>query len=333
MRFEGLQPTPADTPNGPALTAFVPMPRPRPVLVELRFTPERVLGAARLRISPQDSPLPVSERPIFGPTMTLSLPPGSYVLDVTARRHTARVQINVTAGMAPTQIDLRRRTGADPPRFDRAKLLATSLAGLAVTQVLAGAGVLLVGATREGSASRRNEGLLMDALVDAAAPVPQQPTGLALVEADYSTARYHRDLSRAATLEVAGGAVLMAGVGAGLAGFTVATQSRLRVAYIELGFGAAMTAGGAACLALFVRDRSALLSTTDPTQRVTTADLQHISATKLGGGLLTGLGIGLLVYPAIALLSNGAKRRRGQTARVAPYMAPGHAGLTFQGRF
>ena len=101
-----------------------------------------------------------------------------------------------------------------------------------------------------------------------------------------------------------------------------------------MGLGAVLAAGGAAWLTVFERDRKALLSTTaDPSQRVTTGDLRPLGVARTGGSLLTGLGIGLVVFPAIALLTNAVKRRREQAIGFTPYMAPGQAGLAFHGRF
>jgi hypothetical protein len=308
--------------------------RVRPALVDLRFAPERLLGGATLRITPTDPGLGAAiQRQIVGPTMTLSLPPGQYALEVSARRHQARVLLDVTPGMRPVEVQLQRRSRSYPSEFRTDRRLVNGLGAAAVIQLLAGAGVLIAGTARQSIALRRNESLLMDALVDAAAPDPGQPTGLALVEATYSTARYHRDLSRAMTLGAVGGGVMMAGLGAAIAVVPVANRTRLRAAYIEMGVGAAFAAGGATWLAFFERDRSTLRSATDPTDRVTTSDLRRVDAARVGGSMLTGLGIGMVVFPAIALLTNGIKRRRDPTARVTPYMAPGQAGLSLHGRF
>ena len=307
----------------------------RPVLVDLRFAPERLLGDARLRLTPNQPGLTAaSERPIVGPTMTLSLPPGSYSLEVVARRHEARTELIVTPGMRPVEVQLRRRSRANAPEFRGDSRLIHGLGGAAVIQLLTGAGLLIAGTVREDASIRRNEALLLDALVDAAEPEPQQPTGLALVESSYSTARYHRDLSRAMTLEVVGGAVMMAGVGAGIAALPVVNRSRVRAAYVEIGLGAAMAAGGATWLVFFERDRSTLRATTDPTERATMNDLRPLQRSALGGSLLTGLGVGLIVFPAITLLTNAVKsKRRDRTAKVTPFMAPGQAGLSLHGRF
>ncbi len=332
-RTLGLPPPPSEPPP----PGFVPP--ARPVQVDLRLGPERRLGGALLRITPQQPDLgPVRDLPVSGPTMTVALRPGSYLVALIGRRHNATLDIVVRPGMPTVRLELERRTRPttrpDTPRFIRDRKLASGLAVTAMVQVLTGAGLLVAGAVRETAASRRNEGLLMDALVDAAAPTPKQPTGLALVEATYPTAGYHRDLSRAMTFEVAGGAVVMAGLGAALNVVPVAEGNRLRVAYIEMGLGAVLAAGGAAWLTVFERDRKALLSTTaDPSQRVTTGDLRPLGVARTGGSLLTGLGIGLVVFPAIALLTNAVKRRREQAIGFTPYMAPGQAGLAFHGRF
>lgn len=331
----GISAPPLITLDEPIAASPPYTPPSRPVAVDLRVTPERGLGGdSRLRITPRQPGLgPVGERPLFGPTTTLSLRPGSYSLEVFTRRRSGSVEVEVRPGMPPVQLELKKPR-RESPRFDRDQRLMNGLVGAALIQVFTGAGLLVAGAVREGHASRRNDKLLMDALVDAASPAPQKPTGLALVEASYSTASYHRDLSRAMTFEVAGGAVAMAGFGAALAALPVADGGRLRAAYIEMGIGAALTAVGAASLTIFERDRKALLATTaDPTERVTSNDLRPLSAASIGGSLLTGLGIGMVVFPAVALLTHAAKRRRNQRMSVTPYMAPGQAGLAWHGRF
>lgn len=305
----------------------------RRVLVDLRFSPPRALHDARLRVTPQQAGLPTpAEQPIYGPTLTLSLPPGPYAIEVVARRHQGRVDINVTPGMYPIEISLRRTHSDEAPKFQRDRKLVTGLGGSAMIFLLGGVSVLFVGGIRQGIVQRRNEKLLMDGLVDAASPTPMDPTGLALVEQTYPTAKYHHDLSRAMTLAAVGGGVAMAGLGAALATFPVGTQERLRQAYVELGFGAAFAAGGAAMLAVYQRDHAAILDTTDPTGRVTSSSLRAASNLRLGGALLAGLGAGLLVFPSVALLTDRIKRRRNRMG-FAPYMAPGQAGLSLSGRF
>jgi hypothetical protein len=324
----------AQEPGGPPPSMPSPYAQPeRPVQVDLRLGPERLLGAARMRITPRLPGLgPVSERPVFGPTMSLMLRPGPYTIEVFARRYSASVDLSVAPGMSAIQLEMQKKT-RDTPRFERDRKLATGLAGVTLVQVLAGAGVAIAGAARESSVLRRNEGLLMDALVDAASSTPKKTTGLALVESTYSTASYHRDLSRAMTLEVAGTTVMMAGLGAVMVAIPVAEQYRLRVAYVEMGLGAALAAGGATWLTFFERDRKALFAATDPTDRVTTKDLHSVGGAALGGAVLTGLGIGLVVFPAIALLNNAVKQRRNRNTSLRPFMGRGQAGLSFQGRF
>ena len=147
--------------------------RVRPALVDLRFAPERLLGGATLRITPTDPGLGAAiSRQIVGPTMTLSLPPGSYSLEVVARRHEARMELIVTPGMRPVEVQLRRRSRANAPEFRGDSRLINGLGGAAVIQLLTGAGLLIAGTVREDASIRRNEALLLDALVDAAEPEP-----------------------------------------------------------------------------------------------------------------------------------------------------------------
>lgn len=311
-------------------------PPARPVLVDLRFSPHRALRDGVLRIAPQQANLPAtSERPIYGPTMTLSLPPGVYMLNVSARRHEANLSLEVRPGMYPVEVTLQRRktSRGDAPRFINNDPLVASIGGVGLISLLAGAGLVIVGAVREGKANRRNEDLLMDALVDAAAPTPKDPTGLALVEDSYATETYHRDLSRAMTLSVAGGAVAMSGLAGALTSVVAGNRLRHRAAYVQMGFGAALLAGGAVALAFFERDRKAMLTIDDPALRFTRSDRRTLDATAVTGSLLTGLGVGLLLYPAVALIGDKMKRRRTGATAFAPYMGPGQAGFSLRGEF
>jgi hypothetical protein len=317
-------------------------PPARPVLVDLRFTPPRAVRDAVLRISPQQPGLPAtSERTIYGPTMTLSLPPGSYMLNVTSRRHEANLGLEVKPGMYPIEVALQRRNRnrggggdyGDPRRFVDNDRLVAGLGGTAMIMVFGGLATLLVGTVREDRATRRNEALLMEGLVDAAAETPSDPTGLALVEDKYPTAKYHRDLSSGMTLVAAGGAVMMSGLGAALTALPVANKMRKRIAYVELGFGAAFLAGGAAALVFFERDRKAMVAIDDPTLRYTENDRRGLGGKLAAGSLLTGLGVGLIVFPAVALIGDKIRRRRNGSTSFAPYMAPGQAGLALHGRF
>lgn len=332
-------PTTSYPPPPPAWT-----PPARPVLVDLRFTPPRAVRDGVLRVSPQQANLPATnERPIYGPTMTLSLPPGQYMLNVAARRHEANLSLEVKPGMYPVEVQLQRRGRnrggggggdyGDPRRFVDNDRFVAGLGGTAMVLVFGGAATLVVGVVRESKAIRRNEALLMEGLVDAAAPMPSDPTGLALVEAEYATAKYHRDLSRGMTLGVAGGAVLMAGLGAAVTAFPVANKTRKRVAYVELGLGAAFTAAGAAALVFYERDREAMVAIDDPTLRFTEVDRRQLGPSRAAGSLLTGLGAGLLVFPAIALLADKLKRRRDARTSFTPTMGPGQAGVALHGRF
>lgn len=305
----------------------------RPVALELRLGPERLLGSARLRVTPRLPGLgPVSERPVFGPSTTLMLKPGPYTIEAFTGRHRTSVDVSVTPGIDPLYMVMQRPTN-EIRRFESNRKLVNGLAGVAMIQVFTGVGLLLGGAVRESSVIRRNETLLLDALVDAASPTPKKTTGLALVESTYSTASYHRDLSRAMTFELAGAAVMMAGVAAATTALPVAEENRLRAAYIEMGLGAALAAGGATWLTFFERDRKALLATTDPTERATTTSLRPLNAALAGGSLLTGLGVGLVVFPAVALLSNSVVRRRSRGIGLRPAVTRGQVGVVLHGRF
>ena len=161
------------------------------------------------------------------------------------------------------------------------------------------------------------------------------PTGLGLVEASYPTAEYHHTLGRVMTLELAGTAVLAGGLAALVTAVPVEGRKRRRVAWISAGLGAAMTAGGAVWLATHLNKREAGLAESDPARRITSSDLRPLGAAQTGAALLTGLGVGLVVYPSLALLSDTVlrARQRRQRAGLTPYTAPGQAGLVLHGRF
>jgi hypothetical protein len=244
--------------------------------------------------------------------------------------------LTVTPGMGPIDVHLQRRAaGATAPKFTRNPGLLAGLLLAAGLHVAIGGTMTILGTGRWGRAVRRNEGLLFDGLLDAASAEPSSPTGLELVEAAYPTADYHRDLGRAMNLELAGTAALAGGLGAMFAALPVAGRERRRIAWISTGVGVVMTAGGAVWLAAHLDKREARLAESEPARRVTSSDLRPLGAAQTGAALLTGLGIGLVVYPCIALLSDTVRqsRERHDRARVTPYMSPGQAGLVFHGRF
>ena len=306
------------------------------VTVDLRFTPVQALRGARLKVSPvpPTAGAPV-DRPLESPSTSVVLPTGAWQVDVVAARHESHFTVDVAPGMRPVEVTLHRRTRTDRPRFARNQGLVGLLLTAALAEVLTGAAVSVAGGVKETRARTRNETLLLDSLVDAASARPGDPTGLARVEAEYATAKYHHDLARAHTLQNAGLIVTMAGVGTVFAAVPVAAEARRRAAYVELGVGAGMLAGGSAWLATALRADRDLLAASAASERVTATDLRKVDGRRVGAATLTGIGIGLLVFPAAALLTDSLVRRRAarRTARLAPFMAPGLTGLAVHGRF
>ena len=76
----------------------------------------------------------------------------------------------------------------------------------------------------------------------------------------------------------------------------------------------------------------ALLSPTDPAERVTDEEFSALVGHRLGAGFLLGVGGGLFVETTLVFLIDRRRRRRyGYGA--APLLGPGLAGASFQGRF
>lgn len=306
------------------------------VTVDLRFTPVNALRGAQLRVSPVAPTTGATlTRPLESPATSVVLTTGTWQVDVTARRHETHFPVTVAAGMRPVEVTLHRRSRTDRPRFTRNGTLVGALLGAAFLEVVSGATVTIVGGVREARAHDRNETVLLESLQDAASANPGSPTGLARVEAEYSTAGFHRDISRAHTLQTAGLVVTFVGLGTVLATFPVAAEARRRAAYIEMGVGAAMLGGGAAWLASALHDDRALLAADSPDGRVTTSDLKPFDRHRVGASVVLGVGIGLVITPAVALVADALTKRKAsrRAARLAPFMAPGQAGLALHGRF
>jgi hypothetical protein len=306
---------------------------PQKVAVDLRFGPPRALRGARLQLrSRRPGVAGVIERAVDAPGMTLVLPAGPWQLDVVANRHEAHRELTVVPGMGPVDVTLNRRgRDAGDRRFERNEALLLALSGSALIFALAGAGVAIAGSAREGRVRRRNEDLLVDSLVDAASPTPSDPTGLARVEAEYSTASYHHDLRRAFRLETAGVTVIAAGLGALATGLPVSARTRRWAVWTELGVGVAATAGGAVWMSDAQRRERERLTRTAPDDRVGASDLRALAGSRAGASLLLGLGIGLVLFPAVALIVDRAQRKR--QAQVSPLLGPGLTGLAVRGRF
>lgn len=313
--------------------AFVP----EQVAVSFHFTPTRALRDARLSLTPTDgSPARPLERPLERGELTMVMPGGAWQLDVTARRHEAHEPLSVVAGLAPVHVRLRpkaRPARARGQQFERHEGLLVSLGMVSLVQILAGAGLAVAGGVKQQRVVQRNEALLLDALIEDSTGDADMTPGLAQVEADYATARYHRDLLRSLNLGTAGVALMGGGIGGFVTGLVVSSRTRRWVGWVQLGVGAAVLAGGAAWLNAAVARRDARLAESDPERRITLTQLDPISGKTIGAGLLTGLGAGLVLFGGVALAADAGKKRKERRYGLAPVTAPGFAGLRLTGRF
>lgn len=128
--------------------------------------------------------------------------------------------------------------------------------------------------------------------------------------------------------------VAIAGVGAALSVLPVALGARKRVAYIELGVGAALLGGGATWLTAFLSNRRAGLLAPDA-RRVTNSEFDQLSGAQLGASMLTGAGIGIVTFSTVGLIVDAALRRKAERRRftLEPGPGPGHVGAGLRARF
>lgn len=313
--------------------AFVP----EQVAVTFRFEPTRALRDARLSLTPTDgSPARPIERPLDRGELTMVMTGGAWQLDVDARRHEAHQPLSVASGLAPVQVRLHRKAKSSRIRgqqFERHEGLLVSLGMLSLVPLLAGAGLAVAGGVKQQRVIRRNETLVFGALVEDASGDADMTPGLDQVEADYATSRYHRDLLRSLNLGTAGVALIGGGIGAFTTGLVVSARAPRWAAWLQMGAGAALLAGGAVWLNSAIARRDARLAETDPERRITLSQLDPISGKTFGAGLLTGFGAGLVLYAGVALATDAAKKRRQRRYGLTPVTAPGFAGLRLHGSF
>lgn len=308
---------------------------PEQVPVTFRVSPTRALRSATLTLTPTGGQAQPLTRPLDRAESTVVLTGGPWQLTVTARRHEAQQFFVATPNMAPLPVPLRRKPRPSGRSFERNEKYLITAGAFTLAEILVGAGVSLAGSVIRQRAHDRNETLVQRAIVDDATGDADGKPALDQVESSYATADYHGDIRRGMNFEAAGIAVLMSGAVTLLPAVTVAERARLRAAYIELGVGAAALGGGAAWLALAVRDRAERLAVDDPTRRVTEVELRPKLGHNVGAAMLTGVGAGLVLFSSVALISEAARRRRRGTAslRAAPLAAPGFSGLSLHGRF
>lgn len=314
------------------------------IQVELRFSPEKAARGSTLRLSPVDGAnAPTIERPIDAPTWTAPLTTGRWQIDVMAKRYEAQRVIDVAPGMRAVDVALDRKSrgggggggrGRGGDEFTDMDGMSAVFGGAFVVAAMTGLGLTIAGLTKEAKARRRNDDATMDALL-ATADGDGGMSALARVEEAYPTARLHRDIDRSFNLTTAGGVVALASLGAALAGVTIQGRVKRNAAYLEMGVGALLAGGGAGWMVYAMGRQDDLLAPTDPESRRSWSDLRSGAGHRAGATVLLGLGAGLVVFPAIALIADSVNRRRMQRRglAVAPALGRDRVGVTIQGGF
>jgi hypothetical protein len=305
----------------------------RKVVVDLRFAPERALRGAQLKLQAIDHPgWTVIERPLAGPTTTVSLTPGVWWLQVRARRHGADDYLTIRPGQPPIDVALSRRKPVDEQQLKRDNKLLFGLFGGFVATYFTGIGLMLAGTNREKRAERRDAAVRDEAGVDPAMPGEIDPSQAAAIEAAYPAAQLHRDLELAGKLHTAGGVIAGASLGSVATIVTLALKPKRRALVLELGVGGVLAAGAGGWLGFAQGERERLLD--DPNQRVSGARLERTDGPRIAAALLTGVGAGLVLFSGITLIHDAADRRkRAREFASAPWAAPGLAGWSVAGRF
>lgn len=195
-------------------------------------------------------------------------------------------------------------------------------------------GLILAGVNIEQRADDRNQELLAAAGWDPKGDLPPSLAANEAADADYPTAEFHADLARGQNLNYTGALVAMSSLGAPLAMMPVLIKKSRRALYLEMGVGAALVAGAAPWSAWMFRQQAAVLDATTPEGRVF-RDHERLTGHRLGASMILGMGAGLLLYPAITLAVDAARRRRSRSARAhrLPDLTPASAGLGLAGRF
>ena len=304
----------------------------RKVVVDLRFSPERALRGGQLRLQALDHASPLAlDRPLAGPTTTVTLTPGLWRLQVRARRHGADMNLAIQPGQAPIDVALARREPVDDPQLKRDPKLMFGLFGGFIATYFTGVGLLIAAANREKRAERRDAAAHEAAGVEPGA-AEIDPAAAAAIEATYPAAQWHRELEFVGDLHTAGGVIAGASIGSIATLLPLAFRARRRALVLELGLGGVLLAGGGGWLGFALGERERLLD--HPELRVTAARLERTDGPRIAAALFTGVGAGLVLFSGIALLHDAADRRkRARAFATAPWAAPGLAGWSLAGRF
>lgn len=318
---------------GPGPTEWEIVVQRRELVVDLRFTPARALRRARLRMRATDhDSLLAFEHDLRAPTATVTLTPGPWRLEVAARRHEAAMDLTIAPGQPAIAVTLHERPSGDDKRLRRDKKLVIGILVPFAAAFYTGMGLMLGAANRDGRIEERDAAAHEAAGLDPKMPGMIDPAAQAMIEAAYPTAQYHRDVAAMTRLHTAGIVIAGVSIGAAAAVAPVAAGARRRVAFIELGAGAALLGGGAAWLAWSLDRRADLLD--DPARRVTAEQLDRGDGHRIAASMFTGAGLGLVLFTGVVLATDAAGRdRRARSFGAAPLAAPGLAGLSLRGRF
>jgi hypothetical protein len=256
-------------------------PAPEPSPVHLRIRPARALrrGVVVEWTGPRNA---AERRVITTETSQWKLAPGSWQLAASARGYAA-VDRPVDVKDQPVELALELRRPRDRARIGLGVGLGVAALGLAV-----GGGALLVLATGTASELPELDGTLNQSNL----------------EAEPQITRLWRQQAAGVTLLSAGGATAVAALTGGL------TRNR-KVAAIESGLGAALGIAGISMNAWAQRCPTRLRNDAPvPDKFVITQDqVERCTSEGRPGALLTGIGIGLLVSAAVALIATRTSDR------------------------
>ena len=315
---------------------------PHKVLVDLRVLPEKALrrgrGSLRLRRIDRAGGVPLVFEAIE-PTTTVALPVGTWSAEAKARRYSGQRTITVVPSSQSADISMNKRK-SDGAKFSRPpRKSAGPIAGYFAVNYAGGVGLLLGGTFGQSDRESEYEDFLTEAGVDPDDGAPLSPEIVEAAEAAIPTAEYHRGLRVDTRLQTAGVTMAMHSLGFIVSTLPMLTAGKKRSSYIILGVGGAVLAGGAGWMAVYASKERALLGSDLPEDRVGVNELSGLIGHRLGAGMLTGFGSGMVIGSALILTLDRLKRRRNLAAApmsrpvIGPVIGRGLGGLSLQGRF
>lgn len=298
------------------------------ILVEVHLRPERALRGAKMTISRTDG----RGRPVLREGLqdvtSVVLTPGPWSVEVKGPRYQGTTYVTVTPATRKVDLVLTRK-GPQGERLNKDKKLAFALTGLLGVGYITGVGLLLGGVSRENRAKEDYDALLEEAGADLSSDAPIDPAIIAEVEPRYPSADYNHDQRVAAMLQTSGVITAMGGAATAFSALPTLVGARRRSLYIVGGVGGAIFGGGVGWLVVYMRRQDAILGPGAP--HVSDDDLSKLVGHRLGAGMLTGIGGGLLVGTAITAIVDLRRRRRSYA--LGPALGPGLVGLQVSGRF